>query len=63
MTQSTNPPPVKIPTTLMKDPAEAKYWREQKDALYLLWFNQSGSGSTPAPSDEFSRRYALLVHR
>jgi len=58
---SDNPPPVKIPTTLMEDAAEAKYWREQKDALYLLWFNQIALIRGDQDIREVTANYQVLV--
>lgn len=62
---STQPPPVLVPEEMQKNPATRDYLQKQKDALWQLWVNQSGSSgdNIPATSDEFARRYSLLVHR
>jgi|TARA_R110000796_G_scaffold29536_1_gene79718 hypothetical protein len=65
MTHSTQPPPYKVPRGLqgLTDKELETFYREMTRAVYLMWENQSGSTNknTPAPSDEFSRRYALIT--
>lgn len=59
-----NPPPQRIPLEYKKKSREVRDYEErQKEALRLLFENQSGSRGTNAPteSDEFSQRYTLLI--
>lgn len=63
MATRTNPPPRKIPIQMFKDSGTKTYLVEQAEAIRLLWENQSGNRNTPTASDQFARRYALLVRR
>ena len=37
MASNSQPPPVNIPISLLKNPQEAVYWKSQNNALYQLW--------------------------
>lgn len=58
---SDNPPPVRIPITMLKESAEAKYEREQAAALYLLWYNLNASNISQSISEVTSNYQALVT--
>ena len=37
MSSTSQPPPISIPTSMLRNPAESAYYQKQKDALYQLW--------------------------
>lgn len=58
---SDNPPPVRIPITMLKESAEAKYEREQAAALYLLWYNLNASNISQSIPNVTSNHQALVT--
>ena len=58
-----NSPPKMIPLELFVSPAARYYHQKLNASVRLLHANQSGTSkdSTPAESDEFARRYILLM--